>query len=76
MIGDVPKCVAGPSRRGVAFHVVAPGGVDAENSLQVRHLSRRDARERVFNGLKAGTTEGWCRACGWHYVRTFNIPTG
>jgi hypothetical protein len=69
---------ASQGRVGGALHsaLLAPAAVDAENSLQVRHLSRRDARERVFNGLKAGTTEGWCRACGWHYVRTFNIPTG
>jgi hypothetical protein len=37
------------------------------------HLARRDARERVFNGLSARRIHLSFRACEWRVVRTFNI---
>jgi hypothetical protein len=52
VIGDVPKCVAGPSRRGVAFRVVRSDGGRRLRSLQLAHSDRRDAQAQgLFNPL-------------------------
>jgi hypothetical protein len=42
---NVQRSVAAPSRRGVAFRVKAPAGIDACSRFQLWRSNRRDARD-------------------------------
>jgi len=76
---DGMKEIAKPSRRGVAFRVVSfSGGRRRKRFAQLPRLARRDARERVFNGLSVRVADRSCRTANYGFARSprFSIGIG